>query len=618
MSMNVGNVGYDGNDGNRTDNNSRKSTIKYNAGENLTIIAKRFGMTKKEFIKWVGLKQGSTIKVGQTIELPTAVVEPGKGIYAVARKYGMTMAQFCKMNNIKDPNNYQAKAGEVFYVKSNNSNRKSAKKVDTTKTTTKIKKSQKADFKKGAEVGMVVGVILNKEKWGSSFTPDELAQKIYDVADKRWGAVGRPDFDALIDEINPKNASAVIEAYTKYEENKNKVSLINTITSEVMSTPNARKAAVMKVYDALAKEKGAPQDKRKEFLEELNKQFDSWGKVNTSTLDKIIEEVLKYVKFVPYNINFDRNKVTKYDENRKVIVPNSKYPQTVAALKKGSIHSTKQEALDKFKEFCKDHGIKYDPNQLDLSPLDRVPNPVLDSNGNIVPFVSELLRPIDKPNGKVVVLNSGHGGYNPNNGVFDVGSYNFVIKDNGKYAPHMEYDKVQPYVNDMADKLRLQGYTVVVTQGSYMAYANTKTLTHLYNDLASGEKANGQKYDKKDIAFVSFHADSSESADDKNDNSSVCYKPGFSSTKALADSINHNLNTYKDTWVVSELAQRIPGTNGVYILNESSPQVPTVLLETAHINGVKGRNNLDSPLFRKKFTDSVVLGLNEYFGLKQR
>ena len=613
MSMNVGNVGNTDNYGKRTDN-TRPNTIKIKQGENLTIIAKRFGMTKYEFAKWVGLKKGY-IRVGQTITLPTAVAESGKGIYAVARKYGMTMAEFSKMNNIQDPNNYQAKAGEVFYVKPKKSEQKSSKKVDPTKVSTKIKKNTKADLSKGAEIGMIIG---KATQWGSAYSPEELAQKIYEIADDKWAAVGRPDFDALIDEINPKNASAVIEAYTQNEKNKNKVSLINTITSEVMSTPNARKAAVMKVYDALAEEKGAPKEKRKEFLDELNTQFDKFGKVDTTKLDKLIGEVLEYVKFVPYSINFDRNKVTEYDGNRKVVVPNSKHPQTVASLKRGSIHSTKQEALSKFKEFCTGHGIKYDPNMLDMSPLDRVPNPVLASNGKIIPFVSELLRPVGKPNGKVIVLNSGHGGYNPNNGVFDVGSYNFVMKAHGKYAPHLEYDKVQPYINDMVDKLRQQGYAVVVTQGSYIAYSNTKTLTHLYNDLASGKKANGYKYDKKDVAFVSFHADSSELVDDKNDKSSVCYKPGFSSTKALADSINHHLNTDKDTWVESELAQRIPGTNGVYILNESSPQVPTVLLETAHINGVNGRKNLDAAPFREKFTNSVVLGLNEYFGVGQR
>jgi len=251
-----------------------------------------------------------------------------------------------------------------------------------------------------------------------------------------------------------------------------------------------------------------------------------------------------------------------------------------------------------------------------MSPLKRIPKPVLDSNGNIVPYVSDLLPPTGKPNGKVIILNSGHGGYNPNNGVFDVGSYSFVKKQNGKYAPHLEYEKVQPYVNDMADKLRAQGYAVVITQGSFVAYSNTKALSHLYSDLESGAKAGGHKYSKQDMAFISFHADSSELQDDNNDLSSVCYRPGYSATKELADSINNNLNHYEGTWVKSELAQRVPGTNGVYILNESTPQIPTVLLETAHINGVKGRANLDSYQFRQQFLDSTLLGLNAYFGIE--
>ena len=617
MPANVGSVSNAGqNPGNNTVQ-KRPAEITVKKGENLTVIAQRFGMSKADFIKWTGLT--GYVYVGQKIVLPTAKVEKGKGIYALAREYNMTMDEFCKLNNISDRHNYNAKADEVFYVTNKKVTQPKKKVTKTTKKDNQPKTDTSA-VAAGAAIGAAVGVVVeNKRKWGSSYTPEELSEKIFELSGKYYGAVGKPDFDALINEINPKNASAVIEAYTKNKKNKDKESLINTIASEIKSSKQARKDAIMKVYDALAQEKGAPASKRDEFVKELDKQFDKWvGMVNTEKLDAMLLEIMgnsaPSASSTPYTSTAALSK-SDAKGSQSVHVPGSKYPQTVSSLHQQAVNGKVKELQEDFKKYCQAHNIKYSPDLLDTAPLKRIPKPVLDGNGNIVPYVSDLLKPTGKPNGKVIVLNSGHGGYNPKNGVFDVGSYSFVKKGNGKYAPHLEYEKVQPYVNDMADKLRAQGYAVVITQGSFVAYSNTKALTHIYNDLESGKKAGGHKYDKKDIAFVSFHADSSDLQDDNNDLSSVCYKPGNAATKALADTINYNLNHYEGTWVKSELAERVPGTNGVYILNESTPQVPTVLLETAHINGVKGRANLDSYQFRQQFIESTLRGLNDYFGI---
>ena len=619
MSSNVGGVNSRNNNAEISSAQKRMPEVTVKKGENLTIIAKRFGMSKAEFIKWTGLK--GVVSVGQKIKLPTAHVPKGKGIYALAREYNMTMDEFCKLNNIKDRQNYQAKADEYFYVrnKKTEQNPKTAKKPETKPKTTKPSESAKYIAEAGAMVGKAAGKVINQERWGSAYSPEEIGEKLYELSEKYYGAVGKPDFDALINEINPKNASAVIENYTKAKNNKDKESLILTITHEIRSDKGARKAAVMKVYDALAAEKSAPAEKRKEFEKELNEQFDSWGMVNTKKLDNIIAELMKLPSKSPSSPSTSMASVTKSNEadSRQISLSRkSKYStQTVASLHNQAVKGSINEMQKHFKAFCKSHNLTYNPDLLDTTPLTRVPKPVLDKNGRIVPYVSEVLKPTGKANGKVIVLNSGHGGYNPNSGSFDVGSFSFVKKGNGKYAPHLEYEKVQPYVHSMADKLRQQGYAVVLTQGSFKAYSQTKALTHLYNDLANGKKTGGQKYNKKDIAFVSFHADSSNLPDDKNDKSSVCYCPGYADTEKLAQAINHSLNHYEGSWVQSNLAQRAPGTNGVWVLTESTPQVPAVLLETAHINGVKGRANLDSWQFREQFIDSTILGLNQYFGV---
>lgn len=615
MSSNVGGVNSRNNNAEISSAQKRIPEVTVKKGENLTIIAKRFGMTKAEFVKWTGLK--GIVYVGQKIKLPAAHVPKGKGIYALAREYNMTMDEFCKLNNIKDRQNYQAKADEFFYVKNKKTeqNPKTSKKTETKPKTTKPSSSTKGIAEAGAMVGKVVGKVINQERWGSAYSPEEIGEKLYELSGKYYGAVGRPDFDALINEINPKNASAVIENYTKNKKNKDKESLILTITHEIKSDKGARKAAVMKVYDALAAEKSAPAEKRKEFEKELNEQFDSWGMVNTKKLDSMIAELLKLPSKSTLNPTTSTASVTKSNAAGSRQISLSKTTQTVASLHNQAINGSINQMQKHFKDFCKSHKLTYSPELLDTTSLTRIPKPVLDKNGHIVPYVSEILKPTGKANGKVIVLNSGHGGYNPNSGGFDVGSFSFVKKGNGKYAPHLEYEKVQPYVHSMAEKLRQQGYAVVLTQGSFKAYSQTKALTHLYNDLASGAKAGGQKYNKKDIAFVSFHADSSNLPDDKNDKSTVCYRPGYPNTEKLAQLINHNLNHYEGSWVQSNLAQRTPGNNGVWVLTESTPQVPAVLLETAHINGVKGRANLDSWQFREQFVDSTILGLNQYFGI---
>ena len=66
----------------------------------------------------------------------------------------------------------------------------------------------------------------------------------------------------MLKQINPKNASAVIKAYKKISPNE---SLINTITSEIRSGKDARKNAVMYIYDSLAQEKKYTQSARAKF-----------------------------------------------------------------------------------------------------------------------------------------------------------------------------------------------------------------------------------------------------------------------------------------------------------------------------------------------------------------
>ena len=552
-------------------NTGRPVQITVKAGENISVIAKKFGMTPQEFAKWTGLKK-NTLTTGQKINLPNSEVPAGKGIFALAKKYNMTLDEFGKLNKLPKPyNEYMAKKGEKFYVKFN---------------------SQTPDKKN------VNPQNTNKNKWGSHFSPKEIAAKLEKEANDRWGAVGKKSFDDMLAQINPKNASAVIKAYKDADYGQ---SLINRITHEVTSNQDTRKQAVMHIYDALAAEKNLPASKRNEFQQELNDRFDDWGMVDTEKMDKMIDEILSMpVK----NTRTTTTKPQNAINNTKVKLGNTNN-HTVSGLRKGAIHSAKEEALEKFKDYCNANNIQYNKNKLDMAPLERIPAPTV-KNGEIITKESAFLKPTTKPNGKVIILNPGHGGYNTQNGFFDPGSYSFIKKANGKYAPLLEFEKINIYDESTADKLRSQGYAVVITNGHIKTISEDKSISNLVKRLNSGEKG-GQKYNNKNIMFISLHADSEPGQS----GSGICYDSRFDEDTSLANTLMEHLNT--DDWIKSKTSERnwTDKGKGLQVLHQTE-NIPSVLVEVEYVNGSKSKN-LDSSAYQNRFENKLIEGVNSYF-----
>lgn len=552
-------------------NTGRPVQITVKAGENISVIAKKFGMTPQEFAKWTGLKK-NTLTTGQKINLPNSEVPAGKGIFALAKKYNMTLDEFGKLNKLPKPyNEYMAKKGEKFYVKFN---------------------SQTPDKKN------VNPQNTNKNKWGSHFSPKEIAAKLEKEANDRWGAVGKKSFDDMLAQINPKNASAVIKAYKDADYGQ---SLINRITHEVTSNQDTRKQAVMHIYDALAAEKNLPASKRNEFQQELNDRFDDWGMVDTEKMDKMIDEILSMpVK----NTRTTSSKTQNTINNTKVKLGNTN-SHTVSGLRKGAIRSAKKEALEKFKDYCNTNNIQYDKNKLDMAPLERIPAPTV-KNGEIITKESAFLKPTTKPNGKVIILNPGHGGYNTQNGFFDPGSYSFIKKANGKYAPLLEFEKMNIYAESTADKLRSQGYAVVITNGHIKTISEDKSISNLVKRLNSGEKG-GQKYNNKNIMFISLHADSEPGQS----GSGICYDSRFDEDTSLANTLMEHLNT--DDWIKSKTSERnwTDKGKGLQVLHQTE-NIPSVLVEVEYVNGSKSKN-LDSSAYQNRFENKLIEGVNSYF-----
>ena len=622
-------------------NKEKQESLTVKPGETLSSIAKKFSMSIEEFMQWTGLKKQS-VNVGQVIKFPTDVVPDGKGIMALIRKYNMTFDEFGKLNNLPKPyREYIASKGEKFYVK--------LSKVDTKGKTSTSAKTQaptqaktisrpkpkpkatgtiaKSAAAAGASVGATVGSYMQKiAKWGSSYTPNELATNIYTKAEEHWGAVGKPDFDALIKEINPKNAEAVIKAYPKNSKNTKRESLINTITSEVRSDKELRKKAAMHVYNALATAKKAPESKRKEFQAELDKQFDKLiGMVDTTKLDSMIAGLSGKAKVsrgsaTPQRVKAKagtsksgqiRKSILKAaqkeisdafyksrTDSRGITVP-SYIDQMVAAVNKNSTltPTQKQQQIAKIRKA-----------KVNISTISR-PFPNVDKSGKIdnTPKVTEF-KPTGKPNGKVILLNEGHGGFTGS--AFDGGAYSFQEKPKGSntYYPIEEFQIVKPYSRDLTKKLQAKGYTVVTFAGEVTNMANRQLVQKLTAKYT-------KKFGQNNAMLISLHSDSGTSK-----GSGVLYDKRDAKDTALATSINKALN--KQSWISAKPAERPYEevdtktkqkklTHSLYVLTKSHG-IPSNLLEIEYLGGVRSLN-LTSSDYRKQFVNGTLEGIENYF-----
>lgn len=622
-------------------NKEKQESLTVKPGETLSSIAKKFSMSIEEFMQWTGLKKQS-VNVGQVIKFPTDVVPDGKGIMALIRKHNMTFEEFGKLNNLPKPyREYIASKGEKFYVKPSKVNTKSKTSTSAktqaptqAKTISRPKPKPKATGRiaksaaaAGASVGATVGSYMQKiAKWGSSYTPNELATNIYTKAEEHWGAVGKPDFDALIKEINPKNAEAVIKAYPKNSKNTKRESLINTITSEIRSDKELRKKAAMHVYNALATAKKAPESKRKEFQAELDKQFDKLiGMVDTTKLDSMIAGLSGKAKVsrgsaTPQRVKAKagtsksgqiRKSILKAaqkeisdafyksrTDSRGITVP-SYIDQMVAAVNKNSTltPTQKQQQIAKIRKA-----------KVNISTISR-PFPNVDKSGKIdnTPKVTEF-KPTGKPNGKVILLNEGHGGFTGS--AFDGGAYSFQEKPKGSntYYPIEEFQIVKPYSRDLTKKLQAKGYTVVTFAGEVTNMANRQLVQKLTAKYT-------KKFGQNNAMLISLHSDSGSSK-----GSGVLYDKRDAKDTALATSINKALN--KQSWISAKPAERPYEevdtktkqkklTHSLYVLTKSHG-IPSNLLEIEYLGGVRSLN-LTSSAYRKQFVNGTLEGIENYF-----
>lgn len=559
---NVGKVSGTGNNI-KAQKKERPSVLTVKSGDTVSGLAKKFGMSTEEFMQWTGLKK-TQLSRGDKITIPTDNVPQGKGIMALARKYNMSLEYFGKLNNLPKPyKEYVASKDEKFYVipqktepKNTQETKPAAKPAAQAKKTTESKQEAKQQEKVQSPT------VDNKKKWGSSYTPEELGQNIFQKSSDYYGAVGRPDFDALISEINPKNASAVIEAYTKNPKNKKQESLINTITSEIRSDENLRKAAVMKVYDALAAQKNTPAENRTAFEAELNAQFDSWGFVNTEKMDKMLQEMIdsKHVSAPT------KTKSSQKKQNEKVI--------------KGGF-----ETAVGGQRSVSSNGV-------------RPPIPV-NEKGEVIAEVIKFTpsNPNGPLKGKTIMVNAGHGW--KGNKTFDIGTH--AADSNGKDI--QEWYKNRNFADRLISQLSAQGATVIYTTGGAAPVCEAKG-----------------KY-KSDL-LISLHCNSV--GNPKKNGLEVFYPEGSASGKRFAEIAESHLDKLvsfgkqggpNDHCVTK--SDIVTQHKSIGILQRNKNTVPSILIEMGYQSNDKDLKNIDSRQFQENSMAKIVDSIKEFYGIKK-
>lgn len=531
----------------------------------LTAIARRFNMSLSEFKNLTGLTKDTLVK-GQVIKnVPHAKIPDGKGLNYLAKQNGMSLEELLKLNGL--PKNYKPSKDEYFYVYPKTKEPVKKNEIQKSSSVTRKTVTEKPQFPKEQPAA-----------------PNEIAEQISDAVSSNIGAVGKEDFSKAFLQINDKNVKQVIKAYDELPDNDE--SLINAICSEIMSSKELRKDAVMTIYDNLAKQTNASTPaKRQEFKAELNKEFNKFiGMVSTDKLDEMINEMIdnnsKTVKRTTGGKFADEVLKTSNGGNSEDITGatltsikdgNGKYV-TAGTLKSWAISSGKR-----------DKGFSKVENPYIVRPL-----PNYNTETKKIEALTELRDSTGTGdlNGKVVILNSGHGGYQQNNGYFDPGTVLSVKNAEGKEMPIEEWRVAQSFVDNLSDELRSRGANVVFVSGAVRNGGMAKQ--HYLENLIEGKKGSDEVRelisgtDKSDMLFLSVHV---ESAKERPDSRMCTVRYTKDIDKKLSENINKHLQN-------GFMALTPDVTHDNLYVNNATKGVTSSLLEIGNIANGEITNSL--------------------------
>lgn len=564
----------------------------------LSAIARKFNMSLTDFKNMTGLTK-DTLQKGQVIKnIPTAKIESGMGIASVAKKHGMTLEQFCTLNNIDK--NYKPQKGEYFYVfpkqKQGNASKSEAK--PKPEPTPEPKPEPKPVEQK-----------LNAE---------EIADKLEQAASDYRGAVGKEEFNNVFKQINKNN---VIDVVNNFQEKQGK-SLINMISDEWSSDKEDRKAAMTKIFDLVAEKTGNKNSKlREDFIKELDNEFDSWGFVSTKKMDKMINKMIHPESETEIDTPKDKENVRGNTGSNALhlsgkVYPNEIFYSTNGGRSKDITPETKTSIRDKdgnlvnagtLKSWALSGG-KRDKGFKDVKdPFIVRPLPNYNTETKKIEAVTELLEPTGKGNldGKLIILNPGHGGYQQANGYFDAGTVLSVKNAEGEEMPIEEWRVAQSYVEKISDNLRNRGAQVIIVSGA-VRNGGMSAQKYIENMLA-GKKGDDsvreviKDTDKSDMLFLSVHVESAkESPDTKK--CTVRY------TKDIDKELANNINKYVNQGFTALTPKSTP--DNLYV-NRAAKGIPSSLLEIGNIANDKITNSLLSEYDQKKYAECIANAIED-------
>ena len=466
-------------------------------------------------------------------------VQPKETLYSIAKRYGVSVEELRKYNNIGKDNSISA--GQSLKIPPR-------KKTSDSVSVMPEKKNQKQEGYTVIPKDDIPSEI-KKEK-PSAYS---IAEKLRNLSGQT-AAVGKDDFTQTLNLIDKNN---VIEVIKKYNGISKKESLINMICSEWGSDEKDRKDAVNHIMSALCEKVGkdiATEDVRTDFTNELNDEFDSWGFVSTKKLDEIINTM-----------------ISDYDD---IVAKKLQKAKDDRVVRLGDTKTTS----GKLRHVADSVAIKE-------NVLKARPDPILDKRGNIKANV-RVYEPIRKGDlsGRTIIVNAGHGGYNPNNGFFDAGS-SVKGSDGGKVE---EWDINNDIVKKIIPLLMLNGAKVVYMNGSA---ANIMDEKDKYNaDL-----------------FLSIHCDSAKNTEISGQR--IIYR-NSNNNKKLAKILEENLES--DKVFDSENCKIKEDDRGLGVLKVSS-SIPSILIESGFLSNEDDLEKLQSHDFQAKLAVNLVGGINQYF-----
>jgi|GEM_PF-3293045 len=467
-------------------------------------------------------------------------VKSGDTVYSLAKKYGISVQEFKELTGIKSDN---LTSGQVINL-------------------TRLENAGKKEKTEENET--------HKVKKGET---------LYSIAQKYGVTV-----DELKKANNLKNDSLQLNAEIKIPKSKNTATVEKEKPVETpQAKPELKPEPKIETPKVIEEEVVVKKEEKSAF-----KRFWDWvwsedEEAEPKKLDKEIKQTSQSVTQGSFTV-LQSNKT-------KVNLTNGK-TFTSGQLYKDSFTAGQKDYTEKYKKEIAEAKIKGKTVDLAFSR----PEPLLNKDGQITALVETYNSTNNSKNaplkGKTIIVNAGHGGYNPKTGVFDAGTHAL----DANYKLQEEWVKNKRFTDSIIPELTSQGAKVFFIQGSAASVMEAK-----------------EKYANADL-FISIHCDSATENKDKR-GQTILFRGDDTKGKRLAESVEKRVETHE--WLSIDLCNSKKDNRGLGILNKDT-KIPSILIETGFQSNTKDLANIDSRKFHAEFAELLGQGIQQYFNPEKK